>query len=146
MIDPVGREHLSGLDRREAHARIVLVYRHKRHGRGMQLAPYWTRCVRPGDVDELVVTVRGDGSSDDPSLVEDVGYIGFVEFDRGSVVVVGDSVLLGDRPLGTLIGFDETHAPNHLNLVVEARELLSGAELQVAVEDTVRFVPCPATG
>jgi hypothetical protein len=145
VIDPVGREHLRGLQRREARAHIVLVYGHKRHGRAMRLAPYWTRCVRQGDIDELVVTVRG-AQSGDQSLVDDVAYIGFVEFEHGSVVVVGDRVLVGDRPLGTLLGFDETHAPNHVNLVVEARELLSGAERRVGVEDTVRFLPCPAAG
>lgn len=143
MIDPVGREHLRGLERREARARVVLVYGHKRHGRAMRLAPYWTRCVRQGDIDELVVTVRRVGT-DDPSLVEDVAYVGFVEYERGSVVIVGDRVLVGDEPLGTLLGFDETHAPNHLNVVVEASELLSGAERRVGVEDTVRFLPGPA--
>jgi hypothetical protein len=45
----------------------------------------------------------------------------------------GDKVVVAGRVLGEVVGFDETHMPNHLNIVVGANQRKSGFELDIAV-------------
>lgn len=131
-------EHLIGLSKRVGRSKIVLVYRHKRLDRRMVLIPYYTRCIKNGEIHELVVATEimmEDGLSGAP----DVGYIGFIEFETGCIIVVGDRVAIGPRHIGQVVGFDETHFPNHLNIVVKAPDLVSGEELGANIEDVVLF-------
>ena len=46
----------------------------------------------------------------------------FFEVKIGGIVVVGDKVSVGDRVIGEVAGFDVTHMPNHMNIVVKAKE------------------------
>jgi len=38
---------------------------------------------------------------------------------------------LQGKTIGEIVGFDETHAPNHLNIVARSKERCSGEELGV---------------
>ena len=52
-----------------------------------------------------------------------VSAIAFFEVKCGGVVVVGDEVSIGGKVLGELAGFDMTHMPNHMNVLVKTRSL-----------------------
>ena len=54
---------------------------------------------------------------------DSVSAIAFFEVDQGGLAVVGDEVSLGGAVLGTLAGFDVTHMPNHINVVVKRKSL-----------------------
>ena len=41
--------------------------------------------------------------------------------------------------VGTVIGFDETHLPNHLNIVIYTVSLVTGRDLGAQLGDEVRF-------
>lgn len=132
------RDRFSGLAKRELTANVVLVYRHRRAGRGMELSPFNTRCVRRGEIHEIVLTA-GDRADGDP-VVADVAYLGFAEFQHGGVLVVGDEVTWRGQILGNLLGFDMSHTPNHLNVIVATPAPASGEDMGVAVEDPLRFI------
>ena len=48
------------------------------------------------------------------------------------VVLRGDSVLVNGELIGSVLGFDESHAPNHMNIVLgaaERKQILAGVPL-----------------
>lgn len=104
----------------------------------MALSPWTSRCVRAGDVHELVTTV--DRPLRPGDRVDSVGFIGFAAFAQPGVVQRGDEVWIGERRVGLVAGFDESHAPNHLNVLIQADRLYSAGELDAVVGGEVRFL------
>ncbi|MGW8178994.1 MAG: DUF6917 domain-containing protein, partial [bacterium] len=66
-----------------------------------------------------------------------VRAIGFFEITKSGLIVAGDDVWIEDRLLGKLAGFDLTHMPNHINVVVKAESL---DEPVLRVGDKIRFI------
>jgi hypothetical protein len=71
--------------------------------------------------------------------VNRVGYLGFVEILDGGVIIKGDEVLLDDELIGHIAGFDETHMPNHQNIVIAGDSRATGAERGIRLESRVTF-------
>jgi hypothetical protein len=63
------------------------------------------------------VTARPGGKADR------VSAIAFFEISNGGLVVVDDKVSIGGRDIGKVAGYDMTHMPNHMNLVVKTDSL-----------------------
>jgi hypothetical protein len=61
--------------------------------------------------------------------VERVGNIGFFEVTQGGSVAVGDPIFINEEKIGKIAGFDETHFPNHYNIVVLTSKRISGLEV-----------------
>lgn len=123
--------------RRELHAVFVAVLDLQMDRRGYRLLATPSRAVRQGEVHELIVTAEIDGRPG--GEVQSVAVVGFVEFSRGGVLVAGDDVWVGARYLGFIAGFDESHMPNHLNIVLGAPVRRSGLALGIRVEEGVLF-------
>ncbi len=118
--------------------RTVGVLASKRSGRGLRLIHPRTRCIRRHDIHELIVTSEQAAPG---GTVDSAHYVGFFEFLEGAVIGEGDLVVANGRTIGTLMGFDETHAPNHINILLHAESPLTGAELGLSPGDRVSFVP-----
>jgi hypothetical protein len=113
---------------------------HRRLERGMVLSEFATRCIPAGEMHELVVTDERPGPGD---RVERTAFVGFAEFTRGGLLVVGDHLWVGGTDLGPVLGFDLCHMPNHLNVVVHGR-WISGEGRGFEVGDPVAAqVPAP---
>ena len=130
--------------RRPSIGAFVAILGSMRHNRGLQLIFPKTRCCRHADIHEVLVTDQADAMPGD--RIDRVAGVGFVEFDVGGVVAQGDRLIVGERRVGVVLGFDETHAPNHINIVVAAELLISGLELDLCVGDEARFVFEPVEG
>jgi len=116
---------------------LVVVLQGRMEDRGLALITPISRCLRRHDVHELILT---DESEANPGRkVNRIAYLGFFSVEQGGVLVSGDSVLLDGRPVGVLAGFDETHMPNHLNIVIRTDRLLTGVELEAPLGATVSF-------
>lgn len=102
--------------------------------RGLELIKPVSRCVKKYDVHELILT---DEAALPGNIVNNIAYLGFIEFESGGVILKGDEVYVGDNLVGHIAGFDETHMPNHLNIVITTTNLKSGAELGLDVGMTV---------
>jgi hypothetical protein len=118
---------------------VVKVLVHRRDDRGMRLEPFASRCVRAGEVHELVTTDHRETRPD--ARIDRVAFLGFAEITRAGVLDRGDRVWIGDRLVGTVLGFDACHFPNHYNVLIATAETLTGAELGLLPETAVRFEP-----
>lgn len=95
--------------------------------RGLNLMAPRTRALRRYEIHELLLTDEEEASPG--RVVNRVAGIGFAEIEQGGVVVVGDRVLIEDTSIGEVAGFDETHMPNHLNIVIKAQKRVHGVKL-----------------
>ncbi|WP_245766682.1 DUF6917 domain-containing protein [Streptomyces colonosanans] len=128
--------------KRAVHGTVVKVLIHRRDDRGMHLEEFASRCVRRGEVHELVTTDQRDTAPG--ARVDRVGFLGFAEIGCGGVVDRGDHVWIDGRPLGTVLGFDSCHFPNHYNILISVPEPVTGRDLALRPETEVRFVPVGA--
>ncbi len=118
---------------------MVKVLVHRRDDRGMRLEPHASRCVRAGEVHELLTT---DHQGTAPGTrIDRVAFLGFAEIGRAGVIDRGDVVWIGGRPVGTVLGFDACHFPNHYNIIIHTREPRTGADLGLAPEVEILFEP-----
>ncbi|MEV0599011.1 hypothetical protein AB0I82_06925 [Streptomyces sp. NPDC050315] len=124
--------------KRTVHGRLVKVLIHRREDRGMSLEPFAGRCVRRGEVHELVTTDHTETAAG--ARIDRVGFLGFLEIGCAGVIDRGDEVWLEDRRIGTVLGFDACHFPNHYNILIHTPGLLTGPQLGLAPEREVRFV------
>lgn len=118
---------------------LVKVLLHNRNDRGMTLESYASRCVRRGEVHELVTTDQRDVSAG--ARIDRVGFLGFAEISCAGVIDHGDEFWLGDRLVGTVLGFDSCHFPNHYNILIATARPVTGRDLDLAPELLVRFQP-----
>lgn len=123
--------------KRGLHATVVKVLRHRRTERGMSLEPHASRCIRAGEVHELVTT---DHVETEPGArVDRVGFLGFAEFGCAGVLDRGDELRIGGRVIGTVLGFDACHHPNHYNVLVRTEVPWTGEELDLFPEQLLTF-------
>jgi len=48
-----------------------------------------------------------------------VTVLGFFEVETGGIILIGDQASLDGAPIGEVVGFDQTHMPNHMNILVK---------------------------
>jgi hypothetical protein len=116
---------------------IVAVLDAKMESRGLYLIPQASRALRRGDIVELVTT--DEAAAAPASTVNHVAYIGFAEIESGGMVLVGDAVSIGRQHIGEVCGFDETHVPNHMNIVIGTSERKTGSERAIALSAPIEF-------
>ena len=117
--------------------RLVCILDARSEERGMELTVHPSRALCQGEIHELAIT-------DDPQagpnyLLDRVAYLGFFAVEQGGIALVGDRVLVGDSELGTVAGFDTTHFPNHMTVVIGANERRTGSEVGLRLGDVVTF-------
>ncbi|MFH7340395.1 DUF6917 domain-containing protein [Streptomyces hygroscopicus] len=116
---------------------LVKVLVHRRTDRGMRVAEHAARCVRRGEVHELVTTDQWEPRPG--ARIDRVGFLGFVELGCGGVIDRGDLVRVGDTAVGRVLGFDACHLPNHYNILIHAERSVSGRDLGLRPEVAVTF-------
>lgn len=123
--------------KREVTATLVKVLRHRRTERGMRLEPFASRCVRAGEVHELVATEHTETA--EGTRIDRVGFLGFAEITAAGVVDRGDQVWIGPRRVGVVLGFDACHTPNHYNVLIHAAPMPTGGDLGLCPDEPVVF-------
>lgn len=106
--------------------------------RGLQLIRQHARCIRKHEIHELILTEE-EGAAPGGE-VEEIAYLGFIEFTRGGVIVAGDRFFVNGREIGRLAGYDETHMPNHMNIVLRGKGLVHGYDRGIMPGDRFSFV------
>jgi hypothetical protein len=120
-------------------ARFVAISESRRDGRGLQLIHPRTRCIRRYEVHELIMTDELDAAPG--GKVDRCHYLGFAEFAASGVLTHGDKLSVGGLIIGTVAGFDESHFPNHYNIVIKGAKGYTGAELNQQPGDALTFLP-----
>jgi hypothetical protein len=141
-VKNLGRENFYA-HKSAIHGRLVVVLRGRVPDRALEIIPQRSRVVLAGEVHELIATdERGAGPG---RTINSIAYLGFVEFSNGGVLLAGDELRVGGRPIGHLAGYDYTHMPNHMNIIVAVDTLGSGEELGLALDAPV-VVTLPGQG
>jgi len=104
--------------------------------RNLELIKPISRALLSGEIHEIILTDEDAGPGD---TVNNIAYLGFVEIARAGVAVAGDRVLVDGEEIGQLAGFDITHMPNHLNIVIKTDLLKSGADRGLCLGQTLEF-------
>jgi len=113
---------------------LVVVLDGKYEERGLQLIPQPSRCLLANEVHELILTDENKKPGD---VVNKIAYIGFFVVKESTVITVGDEVKINGRVIGKIAGFDETHMPNHYNIVIYGDERISGNERNLELDDEI---------
>lgn len=117
--------------------RLVTVHGTIRASRGIEPIVARSRAVGTGEVHELLTAGEDEIAR---GLINNTAYIGFVEFLAGGLIMIGDKVFVRDRCVGTIAGFDDTHMPNHMNIIVGVPSPVSGRQLGADLGNAVFFV------
>jgi hypothetical protein len=118
--------------------KLVCILDARSDERGMELTIHPSRALCQGEIHELAMT---DDPQAGPNYVLDrVAYLAFFSVEQGGIVLVGDRVLVGEAELGKVAGFDVTHFPNHMNVVIDASDRKTGSELGLQLGDPISFV------
>jgi len=107
--------------------RLVVTLTTTYETRGLQMIAQPSRCICEKQIHELILTDEEGVACG--STVNRIAYVGFVEITEGGVITNGDAVYYNDQLLGHIAGFDETHMPNHYNIVLYAPERKTGEDL-----------------
>lgn len=119
-----------------AKSRFFAVMNHRRDDRKLVLAEHVTRCIKRFEVHEIFIARYRHRKNP----INNIDYLGFVEFENSTVLKIGDSVKLKGEKIGNIIGFNEDHAPNHMNIVLECPgKTKTGTEFNLGLGDPLEF-------
>ncbi|MFZ7102825.1 MAG: DUF6917 domain-containing protein [Peptococcaceae bacterium] len=119
--------------KKDIEGELVVILDGMIENRGLRLISPISRCIKKNEIHELILTDEKDAGPG--SRVDKIAYLGFMEVTQGSVLVAGDKVFLRNKYVGEIAGFDETHMPNHLNIVLKTDSRATGVELKVELGD-----------
>ena len=117
--------------------RNVVVLSEYFDNRGLQLIRPISRAVKQHDVHEMIIT---DESAQPGDTVNRIAYLCFVEITSSGVILRGDDVRINGKSVGEISGFDETHMPNHLNIVIKGNQYLCGKDLNIQLNDSLEII------
>ena len=121
--------------RRIIQSSVVAILQLELKERGLKLIQPWSRALKKNEIHELIVT--DEKGAKPGKLVNNVGYIAFIEINKGGVMVVGDKMYWDNSLLGIVAGFDDTHMPNHQNIILYSPKISTGKKLSIRVEDKI---------
>ena len=121
--------------------RLVCVLDARSEERGMELIIHPSRAVCQGEIHELAISDELEAGPQ--RTVDRVAYVAFFEVREGGIILVGDKVKIGQQEIGEVAGFDLTHFPNHINILVRSEERRTGPELGLKPRDPITFTFSP---
>ncbi len=104
--------------------------------RNLALIVPQSRALKRGEIHEIIFTDEDKGPGD---VVEKVSYIGFFEVEEGGIAIKGDVLTIKGTAIAKLIGFNDTHMPNHQNIVFYSPRVSTGKELGIDIGDEVEI-------
>lgn len=121
-------------DKRPVEAEVVAILHVEFEDRGLVFIQTKSRAVKLNEIHELMMTDEQDAAPGGGA--NRVRAIAFIEITKSGLIVVGDDVTVEGEKLGSLAGYDVTHMPNHINVVVKTDSL---DEPTLRVGHKVRF-------
>jgi len=114
---------------------VVVVLDGYLDNRSLSLIQPISRAYAQHTIIELIAT--DELSAVPGGSVQAIAYLGFVELLTSGVIVVWDEVLVRGQVVGTSAGYDDTHMPNHQNVLVSVKKRVSGKDLGWQVGEQV---------
>jgi len=114
---------------------VVAVLQARAKERDLHLIQPISRALKKNDIHELILT--DEEKSQPGKIVNQIAYIAFIEILQGGIILVGDEIYWKKQSIGVVVGFDDTHMPNHQNIVLYSPKRITGKELNISVEDLI---------
>ena len=121
------RRHLKGC--------IITVSGSRSEKRGLRLIPQKTRALCKHEIHEMITT--DEINAGPKKTVNKVAIVCFFEITQGSTLVEGAPVFINNNKIGRVAGFDDTHFPNHYNIVVISPQRFTGVEAGLSLGDEI---------
>jgi hypothetical protein len=123
---------------RPVQGEVVTVLDSSHEARGLQLISTYSRALKKNSIHELIAT---DETGKKPGETANrIAYLAFFEVSRGGCIIVGETLTVDGRPIGEIVGFDETHEPNHINIIIGVKERATGPQLKFSVGSKIEFL------
>lgn len=138
MTDPYARKLVNRsfyAAKEDVNGRVVVVLKGLLENRSLNLITPISRTFPAGTIIELIGT--DEVAAAPGETVQRIAYLAFVELLDPAVLVAGDPVSINGKNVGTLVGFDDTHMPNHQNTILRMEKRVSGADLGLHPGDHV---------
>jgi hypothetical protein len=116
---------------------VVTVLDSTHEARGLKLIPTYSRALQKNSIHELIATDETNKKPGDTA--NRIAYLAFFEVSRGGCVIAGETLFVDGKPVGEIIGFDETHEPNHINIIIGVKKRHTGRQLKIKVGSTIKF-------
>jgi len=108
-------------DRRRVEGEIIAILHVSFKDRGLKLLDTKSRAVLKHEIHELMITDEKEAAPG--GSVDRVLAVAFFEIINGGLIVSGDKVVVEGRPIGSLVGYDMNHMPNHMNVLIRSSTL-----------------------
>lgn len=126
-------------DKSVVNGKVCVILDARAQNRGLDLVKFPSRAVLKNEIHELILTAE-EGAAPG-AVVNNISYLGYFEVLESGVIWVGDRVLVDGKVIGMLAGYDMTHFPNHMNIIIKIEgELYTGLEAGVQVGAPIAFV------
>ena len=117
---------------------VITVLDSAHETRGLKLIPTYSRALPKNSIHELIATDETGKKPGDTA--NRIAYLAFFEVSRGGCIIVGETLFVDGKAIGEIIGFDETHEPNHINIVIGVKSRKTGPQLKIKVGSKIKFV------
>jgi len=114
--------------------RVICVLSNMLKDRNLKIINAPSRAIYEKNVIEIIAT---DIHYINSKIIKDVSYLCFVECLNTGILFKGDRISLENKFKGTIIGFNEDHSPNHLNVVVGIEKEKTGKCLKIELGDKI---------
>ena len=105
--------------------------------RGLKLISTYSRALKKNSIHELIATDETEKKPGDTA--NRIAYLAFFEVSRGGCIIVGETLFADGKAIGPIIGFDETHEPNHINIIIGVKKRRTGPQLKISLGSTIKF-------
>jgi uncharacterized protein YuzE len=122
---------------RPVKGKVVTVLNSTHEQRGLKLIPTYSRALKNNSIHELIATDETDKGPGDTA--NKIAYLAFFEVSRGGCIIVGETLFVDGKSVGQIIGFDETHEPNHINIVIGVKKRQTGPQLKMKLGSKIKF-------
>lgn len=116
---------------------VVTVLDSTHEARGLNLISTYSRALEKNSIHELIAT---DEVEQKPGgSANRIAYLAFFEVTHGGCIIVGETLFVDGNPVGEIIGFDETHEPNHINIIIGVKKRATGPQLNISLGSKIKF-------
>ncbi|NPV86100.1 MAG: hypothetical protein HPY45_08840 [Anaerolineae bacterium] len=137
-VDKLLDQDLPCKDKLPVRAKVSCVLHARSAARGLELCPFPSRAVLKHEIHELILTTEDAAPG---KTVNNISYLCFFELLQSGMLWVGDRVEVNGKLIGYLAGYDFSHLPNHMNMIVQVKgDLRTGYELGLKPDDEIVFV------
>ena len=136
-MDPYSTNIDSIIVKQDLIGRLITVHGTIRRNRGLRPITQKTRAIKMGEIHEVILT---DDFMDNDRIINNAAIIGFVDFLTSGLIKTKDRLYIRNNEIGIVIGFDETHMPNHLNILIYSKKFKAGLDLNLNCGNVVYFI------